>query len=98
MPARSRLARHEPDREHDDDDGDELQQHAICDDICYQANAQPEFARAAQFFSRFRDLTVGGFYSTPAGRQDLGYIGNVPLSKFDPPPPELLHKLGLGST
>jgi Gluconate 2-dehydrogenase subunit 3 len=77
---------------------DELQQHAICDDICYEANAQPKFARAAQFFSRFRDLTVGGFYSTPAGRQDLGYIGNVPLSKFDPPPPELLHKLGLGST
>jgi gluconate 2-dehydrogenase subunit 3-like protein len=76
---------------------DDRQQHAICDDICYEPNAQPKFARAAQFFSRFRNLTVGGFYSTPAGRQDLGYIGNVPLSKFDPPPPELLHKLGLGS-
>ncbi|MDP9088360.1 MAG: hypothetical protein M3O26_06445 [Pseudomonadota bacterium] len=30
--------------------------------------------------------------------QDGGYIGNVPLSKFDPPPPELLRKLDLGST
>jgi hypothetical protein len=76
---------------------DEARQHAICDDICYEPNAQPKFARAAQFFSRFRDLTVGGYYSTPAGRQELGYIGNVPLSKFDPPPPELLRKLGLGS-
>jgi hypothetical protein len=76
---------------------DQTQQHAICDDICYEPNAQPKFARAARFFSRFRDLTVGGFYSTPAGRQDLGYIGNVPLAKFDPPPPEVLRKLGLGS-
>ena len=46
---------------------DEAQQHAICDDICYEPKAQPKFARAAAFFARYRDLTVGGFYSTPAG-------------------------------
>jgi len=39
---------------------------------------------------------VGGFYSTPAGSRDIGYIGNVPLQKFDGPPAELLRKLGLG--
>jgi hypothetical protein len=72
------------------------QQHAICDDICYEPNAKPKFARAAAFFTRYRDLTVGGFYSTPAGWKDIGYIGNVPLSKFAGPPPELLRKLGLG--
>ena len=49
-----------------------------------------------EFFARYRDLTVGGFYSTPAGHQDLGYIGNVALPRFDGPPPELLRKLGLG--
>jgi hypothetical protein len=75
---------------------DESQQHAICDDICYEPNAKAKFVRAAKFFARYRDLTAGGFYSTPAGHQDLGYIGNVPLSKFDGPPLELLHKLGLG--
>jgi hypothetical protein len=31
-----------------------------------------------------------------AGRRDLGYIGNVPLPRFDGPPAELLRKLGLG--
>jgi hypothetical protein len=77
-------------------DLNETQQHAICDDICYLPNAPPKFTQAARFFARYRDLTVGGFYSTPAGRQDLGYIGNVPLSKFDPPPAEVLRKLGLG--
>jgi hypothetical protein len=75
---------------------DESRQHAICDDICYEPNAAAKVARAAKFFARYRDLTVGGFYSTPAGHQDLGYIGNVPLSKFDGPPLELLRKLGLG--
>jgi hypothetical protein len=75
---------------------DELRRHAICDDICYEPKADPKFARAAKFFARYRDLTVGGFYSTPTGHQDLGYIGNVPLPGFDGPPPELLRKLGLG--
>jgi hypothetical protein len=76
-------------------DLDESSQHAICDDVCYLPNALPKFAHAAQFFARYRDLTVGGFYSTPAGRLDLGYIGNVPLPKFEGPPPEVLRKLGL---
>jgi hypothetical protein len=75
---------------------DESQQHAICDDICYEPNAKPKFARAAAFFARYRDLTVGAFYSTPAGSKDIGYIGNVPLTKFEGPPAELLQKLGLG--
>jgi hypothetical protein len=75
---------------------DDLRRHAICDDICYEPKAEEKFARAAKFFARYRDLTVGGFYSTPAGHQDLGYIGNVALPSFDGPPPELLRKLGLG--
>jgi hypothetical protein len=75
---------------------EQSQQRAICDDICYEPNAKPKFARAAAFFARYRDLTVGGFYSTPAGSRDIGYIGNVPLQKFEGPPPELLRKLGLG--
>jgi hypothetical protein len=75
---------------------DESQQHAICDDICYEPNAKPKFARAAAFFARYRDLTVGAFYSTPTGWKDIGYIGNVPLTKFEGPPAELLQRLGLG--
>jgi Gluconate 2-dehydrogenase subunit 3 len=75
---------------------DDLRRHAICDDICYEPKAEAKFARAAKFFARYRDLTVGGFYSTPAGHQDLGYIGNVALPSFDGPPLELLRKLGLG--
>ena len=69
--------------------------HSICDDICYVPRAKPELLEAAKFFARYRDLTAGGFYTTPQGRQDLGYVGNIPLPRFDGPPLEVLQKVGL---
>ena len=63
-----------------------LEHQAICDEICIERAAQPELARAAKFFARYRDLTSGGFYTSPEGRRDLRYVGNVPLARFDEPP------------
>ena len=74
---------------------DDAQRTAICDDICYLPNAKARFVGAAKFFARYRDLTAGGFYTTPQGRKDVRYIGNVPLTRFDGPPPEVLKKVGL---
>lgn len=71
------------------------QKNAICDDLCHAPDAKPEFQTAAQFFRRFRDLTAGGYYTTPAGMKDIGYVGNVPTATFDGPPPEVLKRLGL---
>jgi Gluconate 2-dehydrogenase subunit 3 len=72
-----------------------VQRSAIADDICSASKAAPQFADAAKFFARFRDLTAGGFYTTPVGMKDIGYVGNVPLAKFDGPPLEVLKKVGL---
>jgi hypothetical protein len=74
---------------------DDVQKTAICDDIHFGSKAKPEFKQAAHFFSTFRNLTAGGFYSTPQGRKDLKYIGNMPLAQFDGPPPEVLRQAGL---
>ena len=74
---------------------DSAARHAICDDICDEFRAEIALRDAARFFALYRDLTAGGFYSSPAGRKDLQYIGNVPLVNFDGPPPELLKSLGL---
>lgn len=71
------------------------EQTAICDDICFAPKAAPAFVHAAPFFARFRDLTAGGFYTTPQGMADIGYVGNLPLATFDGPTPEVLQKLGL---
>jgi hypothetical protein len=73
----------------------DAQRAAIADDICYTAKAAPAFAEPARFFARFRDLTAGGFYTTPIGMKDIGYTGNVPLERFDGPPLEALKKAGL---
>ena len=76
-------------------DLDAAQQRGICDDICDESRAAGERRDAAHFFALYRDLTAGGFYSTPAGRKDLNYIGNVPLARFDGPPAALLKALNL---
>ncbi len=73
----------------------EAQKSAIADDVCAPARARPEFASAAKFFAKFRDLTAGGFYTTPVGMKDIGYTGNVPLDRFDGPPLSALQKAGL---
>ena len=72
----------------------EPQKAAIADDICV-ASPAPKFATAAKFFAKFRDLTAGGFYTTPIGMKDIGYVGNVALDKFDGPPLAVLKKAGL---
>jgi hypothetical protein len=68
---------------------------AICDDVAWLETAKADFVEPAKFFARYRDLTAGGFYTTPVGRSDLRYVGNVPLPAFDGPPLEVLKKAGL---
>ena len=68
---------------------------AIADDICHAPDAKPEYAEGARFFAKFRDLTTSGFYTTPEGMKDIGYVGNMPLIEFKGTPPEVLAKLGI---
>jgi hypothetical protein len=76
-------------------DAGEAQQQALCDDICLAEKAEPRFAEPARFFARFRDLTAGGFYTTPQGAKDLRFVGNTPSEKFDGPPQAVLNIVGV---
>lgn len=67
----------------------------ICDDICFVPKAKPEFVQGARFFDLVRDLSSTAFYTTDEGMKDLGYVGNVALPKWDPPPASVLKHLGL---
>ena len=73
------------------------QKHAICDDICWEEKAAPEYRVAARFFDRVRDLTSSAFWTTAEGMADLGFVGNQPMPRFDGPPPEVLEQLGLAA-
>ena len=67
----------------------------ICSDIAHVPDAASGFEAGARFFARVRDLTAGAFWTTEEGMQDLQYVGNVPLGRWDPPPREVLEHLGL---
>jgi len=71
-------------------------QSEIADAICHLPSAKPGFETAAKFFHLFRNLTLGGYYTSPVGMKDVGFIGNVARTRFDGPPPEVLAKLGIG--
>jgi len=47
----------------------------------------------AGFYARVRKLVIGAYYTTEAGFKDIGYIGNVALSSYPGPSPEVLAAL-----
>jgi hypothetical protein len=73
----------------------EPQKHLVCDEICSIQEAAPALVQASRFFAKVRVLAMGGFYTTAQGMRDIQYLGNVPLTKFDGPPPEVLSYLKL---
>jgi hypothetical protein len=66
----------------------EPQKTEVVDAIARAPDATAELADKAEFFRRFRYLAVGAFYTTEAGIEDVGYIGNVPISGEYPGPSE----------
>lgn len=70
------------------------QQMAICTDLA-SAKPKAEHKKAAGFFKRYRDLTAGGYFTTPEGMKAIGYIGNMPSGTFGGPPLEALKHVGL---
>lgn len=73
---------------------------ALLDNIAYADSAAADLGN---FFERFRYLAVGAFYTTEAGTDDIGYIGNVPIGGNYPGPSDeamahlagVLEQLGL---
>ena len=73
----------------------QAERESLCADISAEAPTDSELGKASRFFRKFRDLVAAGYFTTPAGMKDLGYVGNVPLATFDGPPADLVAKLGL---
>jgi len=68
------------------------QQKETLDLIAYRRNAKtsPELSQGVAFFSKLRNMTCDGFYTSKIGIEDLKYIGNAALAEFPgcPPLPE----------
>ncbi|NNF36486.1 MAG: gluconate 2-dehydrogenase subunit 3 family protein [Saprospiraceae bacterium] len=67
---------------------------SIIDDIAYPEETKPHHKVGEKFFSRLRNLTLTGFYTSRIGIEDLGYVGNRP-NFWDGVPAEVLNDKGL---
>lgn len=70
------------------------QQIEIVDDIAYPEKVKPAFKHGASFFSHIRNFVVTGFYTSPIGFKDLGYLGNVP-NQWEGVPEDVVAKYSL---
>ena len=73
----------------------EAEQTAVLDDIAWPAKARPELAHGVAFFNSFRDLTASGFWTTRMGIDDLQYMGNRSVARWNGCPDAALKKLGV---
>jgi gluconate 2-dehydrogenase gamma chain len=62
----------------------------VLDAIAYPARALAEDRPGVDFFNRFRNLTSSGFWSSRIGIADLGYVGNMPVAKWEGTPANVL--------
>jgi hypothetical protein len=58
---------------------------ALVDRIAYRRNATPELAAGIRFFEWARRMTVDAYYTSAAGIQELGYLGNKGMTEFKVP-------------
>jgi len=60
-------------------------QTALLDKIAYRRNSTPELAPGIQFFDWARRMTVDAYYTSAAGIQEIGYLGNKGAAEFKVP-------------
>jgi hypothetical protein len=64
--------------------------------IAYPKKAKPEMAQGVNFFTRLRDLTATGFFTSEIGVKDIGFVGNSP-TKWTGVPADVLKAHGFAT-
>ena len=67
---------------------------ALLDRIAYRANSTPEIAAGIRFFEWARRMTVDAYYTSAAGIQELGYLGNKGMTEFKVPQEAIDYAVG----
>jgi gluconate 2-dehydrogenase subunit 3-like protein len=91
-------------------DGSERERAAVLDDIAWPLDSaqgrphravdasgtvRPDSQHGIAFFNSFRDLTATGFWTTKMGIEDLRYMGNRSVARWNGCPDDALKKLGV---
>jgi hypothetical protein len=67
-------------------DAPQEKQIAVFDQLCHNPST-------VRFANRLIELVCGGYYTTRDGHAAIGYVGNVGLTSFPGPPPEVVRHL-----
>jgi hypothetical protein len=76
-------------------DAADAERTAVLDDIAWPARARAGLSHGVAFFNSFRDLTASGFWTTRMGIDDLQYLGNRSVPRWNGCPDAALAKLGV---
>ena len=60
-------------------------QAALLDQIAYRRNSTRDVAAGIRFFDWARKMTVDAYYTSAAGIEELGYLGNKSVAEFKVP-------------
>ena len=71
------------------------QQQQVLNDIAFPKKASAAMKPGVEFFTRFRDLTASGFFTSRMGIQDVGYVGNTIVPEWTGCPEPQLKKIGV---
>ncbi len=73
----------------------DTQRREVLDAIAYPRQAAAAVKPGADFFTRFRNLTASGFWTSRMGIADIGYMGNRPVAQWEGTPAEVQRWLGI---
>ncbi len=73
----------------------DAERRAVLDTIAYPRRAEASAKPGVDFFNSFRNLTSSGFWTSRICIRDIGYMGNVPIAKWEGTPAEVIRKMGL---
>jgi hypothetical protein len=76
-------------------DASASEQASLLDVLAWPERAPDDISHGVEFFSRFRDLTATGFFTSRMGFEDLRYMGNEFVTEWRGCPDEALRRLGL---
>ncbi len=71
------------------------QQKQVLNDIAFPKKASAALKPGVEFFTRFRDMTASGFWTSRIGYRDIGYVGNTIVPVWEGCPEPQLKKLGV---
>jgi hypothetical protein len=70
-----------------------VDQTALLDQIAYARNNTAELSAGIRFFDWARRMTVDAYYTSAAGIEELGYLGNKAVAEFKVPQPAIDYAL-----